>query len=90
MDRNHAVIVHALRNYNCTVHDCSRMGGGFPDLLVWSPVYKKWMLLEIKDGAKPPSKRKLTPDQLYFHQRNHECYVVKTVEEALKVVGAPL
>lgn len=37
------------------------VGEGCPDILVgWRGVN---LLMEIKDGTKPPSKRRLTPDQ---------------------------
>lgn len=48
----------------CTVHDASGAGDGFPDLVVG---YKgRNYLFEVKDGSKPPSSRKLTPAQEKF------------------------
>jgi hypothetical protein len=44
----------------------SRVGQGFPDLLVCA--HKKWILLEVKDGAKSPSERRLTEAQERFHK----------------------
>ena len=43
---------------------------------------------EVKDGSKPPCKRKLTPDEEAFHAswRGHVA-VVESVEDALKIVG---
>ncbi len=63
-DKNHAQIVAEFQRHGCGVLDLSPMGGGCPDILVsWSGLT---MLCEIKDGAKPPSARKLTPDQVKF------------------------
>ena len=45
-------------------------------------------LLEIKDPAKPPSKRKLTPAQVVFNRDwRGQFTVVTTVEEAYAAVG---
>jgi hypothetical protein len=43
-------------------------------------------LLEVKDGAKPPSARKLTPEQEEWH-RHWPVAVVTSVDEALRAVG---
>ena len=45
-------------------------------------------MIEVKDGDKPPSARKLTPDQVTWHEawRGQVC-VVKSVEEALEAIG---
>jgi hypothetical protein len=45
-------------------------------------------LMEIKDGNKPPSARKLTSHQVKFHAEwKGWIYTVTNVEEALKAVG---
>jgi hypothetical protein len=57
-----------------------------PDLLIgWRG---KNLLVEVKDGSKPPSDRKLTPDQVKWHEawRGQVC-VVKSVQEALEAIG---
>jgi hypothetical protein len=66
VDANHAEIVKDLRRYGFDVYDMSRVGQGFPDLLVCA--HKKWILLEVKDGAKSPSERRLTEAQERFHK----------------------
>jgi hypothetical protein len=45
----------------------------------------KTILLEVKDGNKPPSARKLTPNEQKFHDEwtGGELYVVTCVDEAL-------
>lgn len=40
------------------------VGDGFPDIVVGR--YRQNVLVEIKDGEKPPSKRALTPDEIEF------------------------
>ena len=42
-------------------------------------------MLEVKDGSKPPSARKLTPNEQKFHDdwTGGELYVVTCIEEAL-------
>ena len=43
----------------------SDLGNGFPDLVVSKEGYT--ILIEIKDGTKPPSQRRLTDDEETFH-----------------------
>jgi len=45
----------------------------------------KTILLEVKDGNKPPSARKLTPNEQKFHDEwtGGELYVVTCVDDAL-------
>ena len=64
-DANHAVIVGALKACGATVQSLAAVGAGCPDLLVGHR--GRNLLMEIKDGAKRPSARKLTPDQCGWH-----------------------
>lgn len=65
VDANQAAIVSALRNVGASVQILSEVGKGCPDLLVgWRGIN---LLFECKDGSKPPSKIKLTPDELEWH-----------------------
>lgn len=88
-DANHAEIVAALRQAGCGVLDLSRVGNGCPDLLVHLPSYPwRQALVEVKDGSKPPSARKLTPDQEKFHAEwKGWIHTVKSVDEALEALG---
>lgn len=91
VDRNQAAIVSALRAVGCLVVDLSACGHGVPDLLVWAPRLRRWLLLEVKDGSLPPSKRRLTPDEEAWHlmaRRAGDVYVVLHAREALSRVGA--
>lgn len=91
VDENQPEIVKALRDAGCGVLDTSALGRGVPDLLVHPPTFpacRMPVFLEIKDGKKPPSARKLTPDQKEFHAKwKGWIFVVTTVEEALAAVG---
>ena len=86
-DANHARIRTGLRTVpGVTVRDCSHVGGGFPDLLVG--YRKRTILMEVKDGAKAASARKLTPAQVAFHAgwTGSPIWVVETLDQALDIV----
>lgn len=84
-DANHREIVDALRKVGASVADTSGVGGGFPDLVVG--VRGITFLLEVKDGSKPPSARKLTEDQAEFARMWRGHWVcVSSVDEAIKEV----
>ena len=64
VDANQAEVFKAFRKLGCSVWDTSRLGGGFPDcVLGYGGVC---ITVEIKDGSKPPSARKLTPAEIEF------------------------
>lgn len=91
VDANQAAVVKALRQIGCDVYVASSFGQGFPDLVVLLPGAKgsrRVMLLEVKDGDKPPSARKLTPDQVKFHETwgGASVRVVDSVEAAIEAV----
>ena len=80
-DSNQAEIVKALEKAGCSVD----VIGKPVDLLVG--VAGVNYLLEVKDGDKPPSGRKLTKAQIKFKQWRGCWSVVKSVDEALIAVG---
>ena len=87
IDANQNDIVNALRRAGATVQSLAANGQGVPDLLVG---FKgQTFLFEIKDGDKPASARKLTPDQVEWHKawRGGPLVVVESAEQALSVVG---
>ena len=86
VDDNQRRIVSALRQIGATVFVTSSLGGGFPDLVVG---YRgKNFLLEIKDGEKIPSKRRLTRDEeAFILSWNGSVDVVKSVDEAILAVA---
>lgn len=84
VDAPHAEIVKALRQCGCQVLDLSRVGSGCPDLLVRLPrkgISDLW-LMEVKTG-----RGKLNEDQRRFHALWPETIIVRSVDDALKVVG---
>jgi len=87
IDDNQPEIVQALRKAGATVQSLAAIGDGCPDLLVG--IGGRTILMEIKDGAKPPSQQKLTPDQLTWHGawQGGTLQTVNDVEGALRVVG---
>lgn len=80
-DANHALIVAGLRACGARVLSLAAVGKGCPDLLIWHPV-RGYQMYELKDGNKPPSAQKLTPDQVAFHQ-DWPVRVVNSVEAAI-------
>lgn len=86
VDANQAEIVAALRAVGATVQPLHAVGQGCPDLLVG---YRgQNYLLEVKDGSKPPSARKLTPDQVSWHDTwRGRAAVVASVDEAFAAVA---
>lgn len=86
-DANQTAIVQALRDAGCSVQSLAAIGKGCPDLLVCGPD-GVLHLIEVKDGDKPPSARKLTPDQVSWHATwTGRVHVVTSVWEALAIVG---
>lgn len=85
VDANQDQIVSALRACGATVRVISQ-GGGIPDLLVGYRGYT--LLLEVKDGKKPPSARELTePEQKFFEEwTGGMLAIVNSVDEALEIL----
>lgn len=85
-DSNHSEIVAALRSFGASVRSLASVGQGMPDLLVG--IGGRNVLLEVKDGAKPPSARRLTPDeQHFFDSWTGQVAKVESVDEALRAIG---
>ena len=86
-DKNQSEIIARLRSIGASVHSTASMGKGFPDLVVG---YRgRNFLFEIKDGSKPPSARKLTADQVRFHQTwAGKIHIVNSMDEAMNILTA--
>jgi Holliday junction resolvase len=87
IDANQEQVVLALRAVGASVQTLAAVGKGVPDLLVG--YQGKTLLLEVKDGRKPPSARKLTEDQLKWHGawRGGPLAVVDGPDAALRMLG---
>lgn len=86
IDANQVEIVKALRKIGCSVQSLASVGKGVPDLLV-SNHKGDLFLMEIKDGNKPPSARKLTPDQIEWHEKwKSDVHIVINIDQALSIV----
>ena len=85
IDANQNKIVDALRGAGATVRIISQ-GDGIPDLLVGYKGYT--ILMEVKDGDKVPSARKLTDaEQKFFNEWDGGMLVVvNSVQEALEIL----
>lgn len=88
VDANQEQVVQALRAAGAVVQILAAVGKGVPDLLVG--YQGKTLLLEVKDGNKPPSERRLTEDQIKWHGawRGGPLAVVDGPEAALRMLGA--
>lgn len=91
IDANHVRIVEALRKAGAYVRTISQ-GEGLPDLLVgyMNPVSgnRHCWLVEVKDGAKPPSARTLTElEQKFFNEwPGGNAKVITSEDEALRLI----
>lgn len=86
-DRNQDEIVQALRAAGATVQSLAAVGHGVPDLLVG--FRGQTLLIEVKDSNQPPSKRRLTEDQIKWHGdwRGGPLATITDVEGALRAIG---
>lgn len=88
-DDNQQAIINGLLAVGATVKTLHRVGMGCPDLLVGYRGAN--YLIEVKDGAKPPSARKLTPAQVdFFDTWRGQCAVATSLDEALEIIGAKI
>jgi hypothetical protein len=85
IDANQNKIVDALRKAGAVVRIISQ-GDGIPDLLVGYKGYT--ILMEVKDGDKVPSARKLTEaEQKFFNDwQGGLLMIVNSPEEALEIL----
>lgn len=67
VDTNQPMMVMVLRHLGYSVAVTSQLGKGFPDLVVGRRGIN--VLVEVKDPDKPPSKRKLTADEMEWHDK---------------------
>lgn len=87
-DANHTEIVKTFRNLGAYVVDCSPLKNAF-DLLVC--FNGKYYIVEVKDGKKPPSQRRLTQGEvvckLGVEMVGCEYHVIESVEQAKVLIN---
>lgn len=87
-DSNHADVLSALRAIGVGVIDCAQWGAPFDAIGIFRGGAE---FLEIKDGAKRPSARKLTENSNRMAIELARCgkrlHVVTSPDEALAVFG---
>jgi hypothetical protein len=83
-DANQSAITTALQSVGAGVRVVEREPY---DLVVG--FRQRTYLLEVKDGSKKPSARKLTENQVRFHASwpGHVC-IVESIDDALRAIGA--
>lgn len=86
VDRNQPEIVEAIRKMGCSVQHMHTIGQGCPDLLVGvNDLNLAW---EIKDGLLPPSKRKLTIDEILWHDNwLGQVQVIESIDHAIRAIN---
>lgn len=84
-DRNQPEVIAAMRALGVSVQSLHKVGQGAPDLLC--AVAGQTFTVEVKDGEKPPSQQKLTPDQIEWHSKwRAPVYIVNSVDQAVDLV----
>jgi Holliday junction resolvase len=84
-DDNHRDIVATFRACHASVLDTASLGNGAPDLIIG--YNKQTVLVEVKDGSKPPSKRKLTLDEVEFMNTWRGKYVIiESVDDVIALL----
>lgn len=83
-DANEQDIIKAMREAGAYVKQIN--DEGLFDLLVSHR--GETLLIEVKDGAKPPSARRLTDAEAKFHNEwpGSDLYIVNSVEEAIALL----
>lgn len=86
IDGNQNKIVKQLRQLGFSVAVTSQLGKGFPDIVVGKD--GRNLLVELKDPNQPASARKLTPDEMEFHNNwRGEIIVALDVSQIIEKYG---
>lgn len=87
VDANHWEVFAALRRLGWCVISTADLGGGFPDLVAAKAGVLR--LIEVKDGKKKPSARKLTPHEAVYHAdmaaAGCPVLIIESVEDVLNL-----
>ena len=85
VDGNQKEIVKVLRQAGATVLHTHQLKNCFDILVGYNGIN---YIVEIKDGNKPPSQRKLTTGEEKFRDewKGGEYYIIESIEQALKLI----
>jgi len=87
-DANHADVVKAFRSLGVPFIDVSHLEGLGCDLIARHLTWGTAVLIELKDGRLPPSRRKLTESEKVMEAAFPESFVIAlSVKDALAAVG---
>ncbi len=87
VDENQREIVKAFRQLGASVQILSDVGKGCPDLAIG--IRGLNYLIEVKNGKKPPSGRRLTEhEQLFFDSWRGQVCVINSIDEAISFINA--
>jgi hypothetical protein len=85
VDDNQKAIVNVLRGLGASVQILSEVGRGCPDILVG--IFGQNILVELKDGSKPPSAQKLTRyEQIFFDAWKGQVCIINSEQEAIDLI----
>lgn len=75
-----------LRDIGASVQSLASLGAGAPDVLVGFRGHN--YLFEIKNPARPPSGRRLTPDEKEWHQDwSGRVDVIESFDDAMQIIA---
>lgn len=87
IDSNHVEIVETFRGLGCVVTSTTCVKGFCDMVVAYNGLY---LLIEVKDGKKPPSQRKLTPEESKYHVKvdgvGCKVYIINSVKEAIQLI----
>lgn len=84
IDSNQPSIVKAFRDLGWVVAHTHMVGQGFPDIVISKAGYTA--LIEIKDGSKTPSARKLTKSEKSFHEEwEGNIHIIESVDDVFSL-----
>ena len=86
IDANQRTVVKTFRQLGWSFAITSDVGRGFPDGV--GGYRGRNYLIEIKDGAKPLSAQKLTPDQVVFHEAwRGQVIIIRSVQDVIDLTN---
>ena len=86
VDANQAELVAIARKCGASVLHLHTLGRGAPDILLGHR--GRNLLVEAKDGSKPPSRRRLTPDEAEFHSDwKGQVTIIESVDDLIALLN---